>query len=117
MSKYDVIFSPYLNQLLKKKYSGIKNSVKRKIKLISQDPYQGEPLRHDLDGLRSLPVKKNYILIYVICKECREKDNTDSIGCTFCTDYDDMTVLCFLVAPHDSAYKIAEKIKRGKISE
>ncbi|MFH1513913.1 MAG: hypothetical protein ABIG42_00460 [bacterium] len=40
MSKFDVIFSPYLNQLLKKKYSGIKNSVKRKIELISQDPFK-----------------------------------------------------------------------------
>jgi mRNA-degrading endonuclease YafQ of YafQ-DinJ toxin-antitoxin module len=117
MSDHEIIISSYLRDLLKKKYSSIKKSVKRKIVAISKAPFSGEPLRHELVGLRSIHVKKNFILVYCICSECRDKEINKKIQCPNCDGIADESVVFFLVHPHDDAYKIADKILKGRFSD
>lgn len=117
MSDYEIKISSYLHDLLKKKYSSIKKSVKRKVASIAKDPFVGEPLRHGLTGLRSIHVKKNFILIYCICSECRKKNIHKKIRCLECDETADKSVVFFLVHPHDDAYKIADKILKERFTD
>lgn len=117
MSDYEIKITSHLNSQIKKRFSTVRKSVKNKIAALSKDPFQGEPLKYDLVGLRSVKVKRNYILIYTICKECRDKEISQNVNCASCNEVADKTIVCFLVGPHDDAYKIADKILQGKLSD
>ena len=56
----------YSGQFIKslKKLSSIKKRVLNKIEQVLQHPITGEPLKYDLCGLYSVPVAKNFIIIY-----------------------------------------------------
>ena len=81
-----------------------------------QKPFSGEPLKHDLNGLRSESIRGNYIIVYSICKECRRKGSDEIFKCKICKETDDDSIVFICVAPHDDSYKIAKKlVKKGQI--
>ncbi len=94
-----------------RKYSSIKKSAKKKIEALLENPLQfGEPLKHELEGLSSLPVKKNFIIIYVYCRECRIKNYQELNACKDCNETPDEVVKFLTIAPHDIAYKLSGKV-------
>ena len=98
-----------------KRYSNVKRSAEKKIQALLENPFGfGEPLKYDLLGLCSCPVKKGFIIIYVYCKECRIKGYEKINACEDCTQTPDEVVKFITIGPHDLAYKFAEKIDRTK---
>jgi len=92
------------------KYSNIRKSAKRIIESLLKNPLNfGEPLKHNLTGLSSCPVKKNFIIIYIYCRECRIKNYQLINGCSDCYQTPDETVKFLTIGPHDLAYKTANK--------
>jgi len=71
-----------------------------------------------LDGLRSAPVKGNFIIVYIICKECRAKGRDKEFNCSICNSAPDDSIIFIYFSPHDDAYKIAKKmVRKGEILE
>lgn len=89
-----------------KKFSSIKKRILNKIDKIVQDPLMGEPLKYDLRGLFSVPVAKNFIIVYSYCRICRKKGDDQILLCHDCNNIMDETVRFFDVGPHDKIYKI-----------
>lgn len=87
-----------------KKFSSIKKQILNKINKILQNPLMGEPLKYDLRGLYSVPVAKNFVIIYSYCKICRKKSDNRIILCHDCKNMLDETVRFFNVGPHDKTY-------------
>jgi len=103
----------YLPEFAKaiKKYANIKKNAKKTIENLLENPLgYGEPLKHSLEGLNSCPVKKNFILIYVYCRECRLKNYHNINACQDCTQTPDEVVKILTIGPHNLAYKLAKKI-------
>lgn len=94
-----------------KKYSNARKSAKGIIEKLLRNPLGfGEPLRHSLQGLSSCPVKRNFIMIYVYCRECRLKNYQTINACHDCAETPDEVVKFLTIGPHDLAYRLAEKI-------
>jgi len=89
-----------------KKFSSIKKRILNKIDKILYDPLMGEPLKYDFRGLFSVPVAKNFIIIYSYCKICRKKGDDKILLCHDCDNIMDATVRFFDFGPHDKVYKI-----------
>jgi len=61
----EVVFSDVFVKFLKK-HSFIKDAIKKKVDMIIEKPIAiGEPLKGNLRGYYSCPVKKNYLIIYM----------------------------------------------------
>lgn len=104
-------FLPEFKSALKK-YSNAKKAVEEKINLLLQNPLgYGEPLKYNLTGLSSCSVKKNFILIYIYCRECRIKGYQQINGCGDCSSTPDETIKFLTFGPHDSAYNLAKKLR------
>ena len=104
----------YLPEFAKalKKYSSIKRSAQRTIESLLENPLGfGEPLKYDLKGLSSCSVKKNFIVVYVYCRECRIKNYQKINSCADCPQTPDEVVKFLTIGPHDLAYKKARKSK------
>jgi Txe/YoeB family toxin of Txe-Axe toxin-antitoxin module len=56
-----------------RRFSSIKKRIVNKIDKIIQGPLIGEPLKYDLRGLYSVPVAKNFLIVYSYCRICRKK--------------------------------------------
>lgn len=98
----------YLPEFVKslQKYPSLKSSVEKKIKSLLQNPLgYGEPLKYDLEGLSSCVVKRNFIIIYVYCRECRIKNYKSINACLDCNTRPDDTIKFLTIGPHDLAYK------------
>jgi len=55
-----------------KKHSGIRKQIEQKVLQIIEHPVElGEPLKGDLRGFYSCPVKRNFIIIYLYPPESR----------------------------------------------
>ena len=90
-----------------KKHASIKKAVKKKVDLVIQDPVAfGEPLKGNLQGFYSCPVKRNFIIIYLYCDVCRKKGDNIVVDCADCMQIDDQTVKFILLGPHDKTYGI-----------
>ena len=51
-----------------KRFNSIKTAVKNKVDMIAENPISlGEPLKGNLRGFYSYPVRKNFIIIYLYC--------------------------------------------------
>lgn len=88
-----------------KKHASIKAIVKKKVDLILQNPLAfGEPLKGNLQGFYSCPVKRNFLIIYLYCGVCRKKGDDKVVLCSDCTERADDTVKFILLGPHDEAY-------------
>jgi hypothetical protein len=67
------------------RYSNVKKSALKTIERLLQSPLGfGEPLKYDLKGLSSCPVKRNFIIVYVYCRECRIKGYQNINRCADC---------------------------------
>ena len=98
-----IIFRPEFEKDLKR-YSNIRKAVRKKIDNLLEAPMGfGEPLKGDLLGFSSCPVKKSFIIIYVYCKECRLRYQ-EILKCPDCDKTPDETVIFLTFGPHDAAY-------------
>ncbi len=88
-----------------KVFSSIKKRILNKIDKIVQNPLVGEPLKYDLRGLLSVPVAKNFIIVYSYSKICRKKGDDQILLCRDCNNIMDETVRFFDVGPHGKTYK------------
>ena len=97
----------YSDQFVKflKRFASIRKRIVNKIDKIIQDPLMGEPLKYDLRGLYSVPVGKNFLIIYSYCKICRKKGDDKILLCHDCSDMEEETVRFFDLGPHDRVYK------------
>ncbi len=92
-----------------KVFSSIKKRIINKIDKIVQNPLMGEPLKYDLRGLISVPVAKNFIIVYSYCKICRKKGDDQILLCHDCSNVMDETVRFFDVGPHGKTYKTVRR--------
>jgi len=89
-----------------KKFSSLKKRILNKIDKLVADPFMGEPLRYDLRGLYSVPVARNFIIVYACCKMCRKNGDDQILLCHDCNRMPDETIRFFEVGPHDSVYGV-----------
>jgi mRNA-degrading endonuclease YafQ of YafQ-DinJ toxin-antitoxin module len=66
----------------------------------------GEPLKGNLRGFYSCPVKRNFIIIYLFCEVCRKKGDNVIVDCADCRQTDDQTIKFILLGPHDKTYGV-----------
>jgi len=89
------------------KHSGIKKQIEIKVHQIIEHPIElGEPLKGNLRGFYSCPVKRNFILIYLYCAACRKKRDDEFVDCSDCSATSDETIKFVLLGPHDEVYNI-----------
>ncbi|MBU0674863.1 MAG: type II toxin-antitoxin system mRNA interferase toxin, RelE/StbE family [Proteobacteria bacterium] len=87
------------------KHSSIKKQLKKKVDMILENPIAfGEPLKGNLQGFYSCPVKRNFIIIYLYCDVCRKKGDETVVACSDCENTPDQTVKFVLLGPHDDTY-------------
>lgn len=96
-----------------KKFSSVKNRIFNKIDKILQNPLTGEPLKYDLRGLYSVPVAKNFVIVYSYCKICRKKGDDQILLCYDCSNMTDETVRFFDIGPHNKVYELV-RLTNGK---
>ena len=90
-----------------KKHIGIRKQVERKVRQIIEHPVElGEPLKGNLRGFYSCPVKGNFIIIYLYCAVCRKKGDAEFVACSDCSTTPDETIKFVLLGPHNKAYRM-----------
>ena len=68
-----------------RKHSGMKKQIEKKVSQVMEHPVElGEPLKGNLRGFYSCPIKRNFIVIYLYCAACRKKGDAEFV---FCSDY------------------------------
>ena len=76
-----------------KKHAGIKKQIEQKVLQIMEYPVElGEPLKGNLRGFYSCPVKRNFIIIYLYCAACRKKGDDEFVACSDCSTTSDETI-------------------------
>jgi mRNA-degrading endonuclease YafQ of YafQ-DinJ toxin-antitoxin module len=91
-----------------KKHASIKKEVERQVRRIMAHPLEmGEPLKANLRGFYSSPVKRKFLIIYLYCAACRKKGDAAFVKCSDCKEMADETLKFVLLGPHDEAYKQA----------
>jgi hypothetical protein len=89
-------------------FSHLKPAVENKLRFLKTNPFSGEPLKYELAGFRSIAVKRNFLILYGICRECKKIMETKKT--ISCTGFGDNSVVIYAFGPHDDLYKIARKI-------
>ncbi|MBW2663968.1 MAG: hypothetical protein JRD93_18815 [Deltaproteobacteria bacterium] len=90
-----------------RKHAGIKKQIKQKVRQIMEYPVElGEPLKGNLRGFYSCPVKRNFIIIYLYCDACRKKGDDEFVACSDCSTTSDETIKFLLMGPHNEVYNI-----------
>jgi mRNA-degrading endonuclease YafQ of YafQ-DinJ toxin-antitoxin module len=90
-----------------RKHAGIKKQIEQKVRQIMKHPVElGEPLKGNLRGFYSCPIKRNFILIYLYCAACRKKGDAEFVACSDCSITADDTIKFVLLGPHDETYNI-----------
>jgi len=104
-----ILFSDDFKKSIKK-HSSIKNVIKKKVDMIISYPISlGEPLKGNLRGFYSCPVKKSFLIIYVYCYICRRKGDDKVILCSDCYEQNDDKIKFVAFGPHDETYNKTEK--------
>lgn len=97
-----------------KKFPHLKNRFKEKKDHILENPLLlGEPLKHKLNGLRSFPLARNFLIIFIVCDDCRRLKQKSINGCLYCEQTPEKTVIFLLFGPHDPMYKIAASSRQN----
>jgi len=103
-----ILFSDTFIKSLRK-YSSLKAAVKNKVDMISDNPIAlGEPLKRNLRGYYSYPVK-NFIIIFQYCAICRKRGDDEIVLCHDCSNQKDNTIRFIALGPHDDAYRKGSK--------
>ncbi|GAI12506.1 unnamed protein product [marine sediment metagenome] len=108
---YEDLYLPEFKKALKK-YKHWKGRIGKKVKSILKDPYyNSEPLKYEMEGLRSRNFDKNFRFIYVVCEECKEKNLQTEMSNKYCykdniecVSIPDKTVIFGTFSKHDDAY-------------
>ncbi|MCE5330199.1 hypothetical protein LLG07_07720 [bacterium] len=101
----NVLFSESFLKSLKK-HSSLKEEIKRKVDMIIGSPVTlGEPLKGNFRGFYSMPVKKNFLIIFLYCNSCRKKGDDKIILCSDCQECSNDTIKFIEIGPHDKVYK------------
>lgn len=101
--KYTETFQSCISQ-----YPNLKKRQKNAIRLIVEKPYYRSHLltkirNIDLRGRRSRHFG-SFIVIFVICEECKKNNFEEIIGCPKCLN--DSTIIIFIAfGPHDDIYR------------
>jgi len=107
------VYTPKYQQEFQRALKKYKELVKRALEktlYICNNPYQlGEPLRDNLNGLRSFPLAKNFIIVFIICEECKKLNQQKKNACVDCESIPNNTVVFLTFGPHDVAYTDAGK--------
>lgn len=110
--KYIAWYHPFIKTCLER-YPHLKNQFEKKKNYILQNPlHLGEPLKGNLSGLRSFPIQRNFIIIFIICEECRRLKHEEINGCLKCGEIPDNSVIFLLFGPHDASYKNVPHFRR-----
>ena len=89
-----------------KKHPALKKIVQKKVDMVLTNPVGlGEPLKGSLRGYYSVPVKKNFLIIYLYCLMCRRRGNHEIVRCHDCSNCVDETVKFVQLGPHDQAHE------------
>ena len=100
----EVLFSDSFKKSVEK-HASIKKQIRKKVDMIIESPIPlGEPLKGNLRGYYSCPVRKNFLIIYLYCKICRKKGDDDVVLCRDCDDCTDETIKFVDLGPHNQAY-------------
>ena len=90
-----------------KKHTSIKKQVEQRVRQIMKHPVElGEPLKGNLRGFYSCPVKRNFIIIYLYCAACRKKGDAEFVACSDCSESPDETIKFVVLGPHDEGYSL-----------
>lgn len=90
----------------------MKQAFKKKVDYILENPAElGEKLQGNLNGLRTFPLRNNFLILYLLCSDCRRLDQQKRNNCQPCPEADDDMVTFILFGPHDSAYKEGESAR------
>jgi mRNA-degrading endonuclease YafQ of YafQ-DinJ toxin-antitoxin module len=101
----NILFSESFLRSLKK-HSSLWEEIKRKVDMIIQNPVSlGEPLKGNLRGFFSTPIKKNFLIIFLYCNSCRKKGDFKIILCSDCLGCSNDTLKFIEIGPHDKVYK------------
>lgn len=106
-SQWEGYFAQELKENDLPAYSHIQKFVQEKVDYVLEHPYAGEPLKYSLNGLRSVPVRGSYIMIYMIYKEWKEKRDEEIKEWSNLRN-PKKAVVFLTVKPHDPAYEYAE---------
>ena len=88
-----------------REHAGIKKQIEQKVRQIMKHPVEiGEPLKGNLRGFYSCPVKRNFIIICLYCDVCRKKGDAEFVACSDCSTTSDDTIKFVLLGPHDEVY-------------
>ena len=111
MLKHSAKYHPHIKYCLQK-YPHLKERFKKKKNYIIQSPIQlGEPLKNNLNGLRSFPFAGNFIIIYIVCKECKNLQHQEKNKCLQCHETPENSVIFLTFGPHDPTYNSASAIR------
>ena len=100
----EVFFSDSFKKSVEK-HASIKKQIRKKVDMVIENPILlGEPLKGNLRGYYSCPVRKNFLIIYLYCKICRKKGDDEVVLCSDCDDCADETLKFVDMGPHDQAY-------------
>lgn len=108
MSQWNGYFAREFEENDLNKYKHIRETIKNKVDNVLEHPKSGESLKHSLAGLRSVSVKGNYIMIYMIYKEWKEEQESEIPSWGENIEEPEDAVVFLTVKPHDPAYKFAE---------
>lgn len=110
-------YHPEIKDCLKK-YPHLEKRFKKKKNYILENPLNlGEPLKYNLKGLRSLPFASNFLIIYIVCEECKRLKYQEINKCGMnCSKIPENTVIFLYFGPHNSAYQI-ETYKRKNMEQ
>ena len=90
-----------------RKHASIKKQIEQEVRHIMEYPVEfGEPLKGNLRGFYSCPVKRNFIIIYLYCAACRKKGDAEFVACSDCSTTSDETIKFVLLGPHEEVYSI-----------
>ncbi len=108
---YIAWYHPHIKTCLET-YPHLKERFKKKKDYIIKNPIElGEPLQGNLNGLRSFPFADNFIIIYVVCEECRQLRHQETNNCLQCGAISDNSVIFLTFGRHDPTYKFAPSLR------
>lgn len=111
--EYTAKYHPAVKTCLKQ-YPHLKKQFEKKKNYLLRNPLElGEPLKGNLNGLRSFPLAGNYVIVFIVCDDCRRLRQEETNRCLQCGQIPPATVVFLLFGPHDASYQIAPRLRQN----